>query len=258
MLLLARTHALVYLCGLDLSDNLPMKTIACLLTGAALLANTGLRASDLPRGQLLELHSCELYAGGCVVSSESPLLGRQIVRAWNFTGGTFAGTDLAGLQVALLQLSRDNLADPHSQPGQAVVYLPTAASREQRSALLAWIKAQQPSLRVIRTRTVPLHFASDATGCAFTGGKFLSVKTAALETCDNGNCGESLWYSPRSANNIFTVAVNHASLVTEPALKLKWADHGERSVFLARFGEPARQDVFVSTTDLCGPTGKLF
>jgi hypothetical protein len=67
-------------------------------------------ADDQPRGSLMEVHSCELYAGGCVVSSEATLGGRYMLRAWNFSGGSFAGSDLAGLQVALLESSSDNLA----------------------------------------------------------------------------------------------------------------------------------------------------
>jgi hypothetical protein len=235
-----------------------MKTASLLVIGSALFLGPALLASDQPRGQLLELHSCELYAGGCTVSSESPLLGRQMVTVWQFSGGMLAGTDLTGLQVALLQSSSDNLASPRTEPGQAVIYLPTKSSEAQRSALVAWVKTQQPGLKVTQTRTVPLAFRSDKDGCAFSAGKYLSVRTAPLESCDNGNCGEALWYTPRSANSIFTVAFNRGSQVAEPALKLDWVDHGERSIFLAKFGEPTRQDVFVTTSDLCGPTGKLF
>jgi hypothetical protein len=47
--------------------------------------------------------------------------------------------------------------------------------------------------------------------------------------------------------------------VTEPLLKLKWNESGKRSVFLAKFGEnTTAKDLYVSTADLCGPTGKLF
>src|SRR5256885_4969417 len=94
-------------------------------------------ASDEPRGSVLELHSCELYAGGCVVSSEATLGGRYMLRAWNFNGGTFAGTDFAGLNVAVLQSSTENLAEQRTTPNQAIVYLPENATAAQRDALLA-------------------------------------------------------------------------------------------------------------------------
>src|SRR5947207_9713548 len=95
-------------------------------------------AADAPRGSLLEIHSCEVYAGPCVVSSESPQEGRYMVRAWDLTGGSFNGADLSGLQVAILQASSDNLAESGSTSGDAVVYLPQSATQNQRGALLAW------------------------------------------------------------------------------------------------------------------------
>ena len=60
-----------------------------------------LLAADVPRGTVLELHSCELYAGGCVISSQATLEGRYLLTAWKFTGGRFRGIDLAGLQAAV-------------------------------------------------------------------------------------------------------------------------------------------------------------
>ncbi|HWW03579.1 MAG TPA: DUF1326 domain-containing protein [Candidatus Acidoferrum sp.] len=238
-----------------------MKTVALLLTGFACFLGRGVLATEQPRGTLLELHSCELYAGGCIVSSEATLGGRHMVRAWNFTGGKFNGADLAGLQLAVLQSSPENLAVPQADPGQAVVYLPQAATAVQREALLGWLKASQPDLKAARlqTRTVSIYFSATGAGCLFSAGKFLSVKTAARETCETGACGEALWYSPRSETSVFTVAVDQASQVTEPLLKLKWNDAGRRSVFLAKFGENTNaKDLYVSTADLCGPTGKLF
>src|SRR5437867_4844853 len=238
-----------------------MKKIA-LLVGILSLALAGSsRASDHPRGTVLELHSCELYAGGCVVSSEEPLDGRYLLRAWNFTGGTFAGTDLAGLKVALLQTSPDNLAAEKTASDRAVVYLPLSASKAQREALAAWIKANLPDLKSakLQTRMVPLEFAKSKTGYAFSAGAIVSVKTGSLEDCDFGGCGESLWYNPRTASTVFTVAVNRSCQVNEPLLKLTWKDGGKRSVFLARFGEsePAK-NIYVTTADLCGPTQRLF
>ena len=238
-----------------------MKTVAVLLTGLACFLNHAASAGNQPRGTLLELHSCELYAGGCVVSSEATLGGRYMARAWHFTAGAFGDTDLTGLQVAVLQSSPENLAMPTAAPGQAVVYLPQSATAKQREALLGWLKASQPDLETAKmlTRTADLKFANTKAGCTFSAGEFLSVATAPLESCETGACGEALWYAPRGANSVFTVAVDRSSKITEPLLKLKWNDSGKRSVFLARFGEETNaKGLYVSAADLCGPTGKLF
>jgi hypothetical protein len=237
-----------------------MKLFTLLLSGLTCSWACAAYADGQPRGSLLELHSCELYAGGCIVSSESTLGGRYMLRMWNFAGGNFSGVDLAGLQLAVLQSSSENLAAPDSETGSAVIYLPIAASSAQRTALMDWLKASQPDFKpsVVQTRTVSMQFESTEKGCIFSAGEYVSVKTAARESCETGACGEALWYTPRASSSVFTVAVDHSSNVAEPLLKLNWSDAGKRSVFLAKFGqETTGRSRFVSLAELCGPNPKV-
>ena len=238
-----------------------MKILTLALAGLSCLLCRQSLAESQPRGSVLELHSCELYAGGCIVSSEATLDGRYMVRAWNFTGGSFRGTDLAGLSVALLQSSSENLAGAKAKPGAVIAYLPQSASATQREALIDWLKASNGDLRStsLQARIVPIQFTKTDTGYGLTAGNFLNVKTAPLEACATGACGEALWYTPRAQTSVFTVALNRASTVNEPLLQLKWSEAGRRSVFLGRFGEdtPA-QNLYVSSAELCSVTGKLF
>jgi len=238
-----------------------MKKFTSLLIALTPFLSANLYAASQPRGTLLELHSCELYAGGCIVSSEEPMDGRHMLQAWNFSGGNFDGVDFAGLKLAVLQASSANLAAENTAADRAVVYLPEKASAAQREALLAWLKATLPEMKNARlqTRTAPLQFAKTAVGYAFSAGDTINVKTDSLESCDKGGCGESLWYSPRTSSSAFTVAVNQSSRINEPLIELKWSDAGKRSIFLAKFGENERaKNVYVTSADLCGSTGSLF
>jgi hypothetical protein len=239
-----------------------MKLLPVVLTSLSCLLCRQTLAESQPRGSVLELHSCELYAGGCIVSSEATLGGRYMLRAWNFTDGSFRGTDLTGLNLAVLQSSSDNLAAPQAQPGSVVVYLPAKATTTQREALLGWLKSSQPDLAGsanFQSRIVPIQFVKVNAGYALTAGEFVSIKTAALESCASGACGEALWYTPRAETSVFTVMVDRSSTVDEPLLQLKWAEAGRRSIFLGKFGEstPTR-NLYVSSAELCGPTAKLF
>lgn len=238
-----------------------MKQFALLFAGFIGFTLNAAFAGDAPRGSVLELHSCEVYAGPCVVSSESPQEGRCMARAWDFTGGSFNATDFAGLKIAVLQNSPDNLAESGSQSGNAVVYLPQNATPSQRDALLAWLKSSQADFHPaqLQTRVVPLQFTKSEQGYAFSAGEFLSVKTAPLDKCNMGGCGESLAYQPRATTSLFTVVLNHSSSVSEPLLKLRWDAVGERNIFLGRFGQsiPANH-LYVSLKELCGPSLSLF
>src|SRR5215831_8876407 len=147
-----------------------MKRIIFLLTGFLGLTLPHAFAGDAPRGCLLELHSCEVYAGGCVVSSEATQGGRYMLRVWDFSAGDFNGADLKGLQLAVLQASPDNLAAPDSQSGDAVVYLPQMATAGQRDALLAWLKSSQTDFHPgkLQTRIVSTQFTKSDKGYAFS------------------------------------------------------------------------------------------
>ena len=234
-----------------------MKKLVLLLMGLGSFTLNHTFAADQPRGTLMELHSCEVYAGGCVVSSEATLGGRYLLRAWNFSGGKVNGADLAGLQLAVLEAGSDNLAAERATPGQAILYLPSDATRAQTDALMAWVKSALPKLSAakLQTRTVPIHFARDGANYTLSAGDGISARIVPLNSCVFGSCGEELWYTPRTPTTVFTVAVNSASRVTEPSLKLKWNDGGKRSVFVGRFGDTElTKNAYVTANDFCGTT----
>jgi hypothetical protein len=230
-----------------------MKTLVILLSGAMGLAMNAAIAGNAPAGNLLEVHSCEVFAGGCVVSSEAQQGGRYMLRVWEFNGGGLDGRSVSGQCVAVLQLSPDNLAATDSRSGEAVVYLPKSATESQRESLLAWVR--QPDFRPSRlsTRIAPIAMVKSAQGYAFKAGDFISVETKPVARCESNACGEMLWYEPRSATSLFTVAVSRALRVDEPLLKLKWNDDGKRNAFLGRFGAPdSARNVQVTMSELCG------
>src|ERR1019366_3909363 len=135
-----------------------MKMLMASIAVAFFLTGASLRAEEIPHGDLFELHSCQLFIGGCIASSESPQDGRYLLRVWNFAGGSHAGIPLRGLQVALLETSDDNLAVHETKQNAARAYLPQSATPTQSEALLDWLKSTNPELARLKlpTRTVPM------------------------------------------------------------------------------------------------------
>jgi hypothetical protein len=216
-----------------------MKMLVAGIAFTFFLTITSLRAGETLHGDLLELHSCQLYIGGCIASSESPQDGRYLLRVWNFTGGSYAGTPLRGLQVALLETSDENLAFRETNPNAAMAYLPQSVTRSQSAALLDWLKSSNPELAHLKllTRTVSMQLTSAHGAVSFSAGDFLQVEAHPFESCGLVSCGESLWYTPRSSTISYTVGVTSKSVVNEPMLALRWIDHGKNNVFEGRFGE---------------------
>lgn len=238
-----------------------MEKITSLFIGFFFCGAQWLFAADAPRGNLIELHSCELYAGGCIVSSEATLGGRNMLQVWDVTGGSWQGENLGGLQAAVLSTSSGNLAEAETRADNSIVYLPETATKAQRAALLAWLKSSATlSEAKIETRVVPVSLRKTLAGVSFTAGKFASVETVPLQECLTMTCGESLWYDPRAATSQFTVAYNVSSQVNEPLLKFKWTDNHTKSVFAGRFGDaPLPKNKFIQFADnWCRPSGLLF
>ncbi len=203
---------------------------------------------------MLELHSCELFAGGCVVSSQSTLQGKYMLQAWHVNSGSWDGATLRGLQVALLQSAPDNLADPSHHARESVLYVPKAATLRQRVALRAWVESMHPELKghAYETRVLAMEFENAGEGVIFKAGDSVKIKTAPIQACQTWSCGDALWYTPRADAGAFTVAVNAGSEVTEPYLELKWNDSGKRSVFVGRFGDETKQFFVRSDDPSCG------
>jgi hypothetical protein len=218
-----------------------MKALIATVAVLCLVTSASLRAADPPRGGLLELHSCQLYIGGCIASSELTQEGRYLLRVWHFDGGSYGGSQLGGLQVALLEVADQNLALKGTQPTESMVYLPASASPAQASALMEWLTAGNPELArtKCRVRTIPMDFTQARDRISFSAGDFLQIETVPFAPCGLVSCGESLWYTPRSKLTLYTVGVTSKTVVREPALALRWVDHGKNNVFQGRFGEGA-------------------
>jgi hypothetical protein len=193
---------------------------------------------NTPRGRFVELHSCELFAGSCIVSAEANVTGNYVLRAWQFDHGAIAGVPLQGLSVALLESGEQNLAVPENAATSAVVYLPPSLTPAQRAALLAWA-GQNTRAKLTGTRVIPLQMAFSGDRVTFSAGHDIAFDADRPPPCDNlASCGEMLWYQPRVAATSFVVDQLDRSRIVEPLLTLTWMDHGRRTLFAGRFGDP--------------------
>ena len=196
----------------------------------------------------MELHSCELFAGSCVVNSEVDQEGNYLLRAWQFDQGSLNGVPLQGLTVALLEKGDQTLAVPVHPASDAVAYLPTGLTVAQRTTLLTWVR-QNTAARVDEThvRIAPLTATIAGDKTSFSAGRDLSFSGGTPPPCPVGGCAEMLWYTPRLAASSFVVDQLDESKIVEPLLGLRWMDHGRRTLFVGRFGDPEP-----SVPALCG------
>ena len=189
-----------------------------------------------PSGEFVELHSCDLYTGGCTASSESTLLGRQILRIWSINQGTWNNQDLAGLKAAVLELGSANLAENGALADNAEIFVPKGLPAARKEALLSWVNSQVAiplSARVVETEIAYQRLGSVVNVAV---NDSISLSTTAIAKCDSGACGQALWYQPQAQHSGFEVIASRSSNIRDAALNFFWTDHDRPNVFLASFG----------------------
>jgi hypothetical protein len=218
----------------------PGKLLLLLLSLSLVLPSRAAQPSDasVPRGRFAELHSCELFAGPCVVNSEVNQAGNYQLRIWQFDSGRIGNVSLRRLTVALLEKSDVNLAD-RGRASAAVAYLPPDLSPAQQEALLAWVRQSTAAkLDSSHAKVAPLQVDFDGAQVRFSAGTEMMFAGGVPDPCPAGGCGEMLWYQPRVAWSSFVVDQLAQSRIVEPLLSLRWMDHGRRTLFVGRFGDP--------------------
>jgi hypothetical protein len=190
-----------------------------------------------PSGEFVELHSCDLYTGGCTASSESTLLGRQLFRVWSISQGTWDNQNLAGLKVALLELGSVNLAERGAFVDKAEIFVPKGLATAREAALLSWVTSQR--IVAASTRMVNAEITYKRSGHAAVNvavGDSISLSTTAIGKCSSGACGQALWYEPQVKYSSFEVVASRVSKIRDSSMNFLWTDHDRPNVFLARFG----------------------
>jgi hypothetical protein len=202
-----------------------------------------------PSGEFVELHSCDLYTGGCTASSESTLLGRQLFRVWSINQGTWDNQNLAGLRVAVLELGSVNLAEKGAFAEKAEIFVPKGLTAAQEEALLSWVTSQ--GIPPASTRVVEAEITYQRSGRATTNvavGDYISLSTMAIGKCSSGACGQALWYEPQVKHSWFEVVATRISKIRESSMNFLWTDHDRPNVFLASFGPNANSAALAGST----------
>ncbi len=208
-----------------------MKTVAVFFS---LFVVSQLCSAAEPCGEFVELHSCDLYTGGCTASAESTLLGRQVFRVWSIESGAWNGQDLTHLKVAVLETGSKNLAEKGALADKAEIFVPKGLAQTKREALLSWAAAQQPLPPATLKIEAEIIYRRSGQEAAVTVGDTVSLTTMTIGRCSSGACGQELWYEPQVDHSAFEVVASRTLKIR--AATLIWTDHDRPNVFLASFG----------------------
>ena len=213
-----------------------MKAIAV----AACVLLAGPAWADTITGQYVEARTAEVFAGGCIMSSEAETIGRQAVMAWRIDQGAFAGQTLDGLRVVVAVSGDRNLGIREiggEAPSfvRAVIYVDQRATPAQQKALAGLARELSRGLitEVVQTTAVPIAFDDRGDAIAVRAGESeLNVKKGI----EHGPaCGAMKWFTPFSVVENPAMGTALANAFSGRALDTRWSAPNRKSAFFGGF-----------------------
>lgn len=193
--------------------------------------------SPVPSGHYVESRTAAVFAGACHYNGEWCTEGRDALCVWHFEAGSYAGAELAGVDVALSLRSDTNLAAEGAQV-ERVVYLSSTASVAAREAALALLRAREPALfegaRVLDTLPIASSFTAEG-GYEVAGGKLFALVGHALP--DRACCRMPLhvWYKPFGRIDGRVVGDNEVFRMSDARLGRVFERPGNNAAFTGTF-----------------------
>jgi hypothetical protein len=213
-----------------------------LLTSVAVVALAASLPAEQIRGDYVETRSADVYTGQCFANGEVNLVGNEAILAWHVRSGGWHGVPLEGLTVAAAVRANGTLGDPYENPypARSVLIVDSAASAQQRAALVAFARQMGGELlgHVEQVLAAPMELVvrHEKHGMAWLrAGEFALVQTRGINDTDHICGNEITFYPPLTevANSMPAVALTDA--YHGPGLGVDWESHGKRSAFVGTF-----------------------
>lgn len=187
-------------------------------------------------GDYVEARTASVFAGACHFNGEYMCTGRDAIMAWNFTGGAWNGTPLAGVKAMAVVTASDNLADP-SFPHKTEIVVDASASQAQASAVVSALEAQcATSLgTVVSVHRAAVSFADQDRQYTASSPNFGSIVTQPMP--DDACCTQPslVWYEPLMHLTGRKVGFTQDAAYTAGALADPWERAGENGAFYGSF-----------------------
>ncbi len=210
------------------------------ITALALVLLSSPAWADTITGQYVEARTAEVFAGGCIMSSEAETIGRQAVMAWRIDQGAFAGQRLDGLRVVAAVSGDRNLGIREiggEAPSfvRAVIYVDQRATPAQQQALAGLARELSRGLITEVVQTTPVAIAFDDRGDAIAvraGESELNVRKGI----EHGPaCGAMKWFTPFSVVENPAMGTALANAFSGRALDTRWSAPNRKSAFFGGF-----------------------
>jgi hypothetical protein len=197
-------------------------------------------AGESITGAYVEARTAEVFAGGCIMSSEAETIGRQAVLAWRVDQGGFDGQTLDGLRVVAAVSGDRNLGIREiggEAPSyvKAVVYVDQRGTPAQQQALAKLARSLSRGLisEVVAIQPVAIEFTETASSVAVAAGR---ARLDVRKSIEHGPaCGAMKWFTPFSVVDGANLGTTVAHGFSGQELDVRWSAPNRRSAFFGEF-----------------------
>jgi hypothetical protein len=210
------------------------------LTTAFMLAAVPAFAGGAIVGDYVEARTAEVFAGGCIMSSQAETMGREAVLAWHVRSGQYDGEQLDGLSVVAAVAGDRNLGireiggeAPSAVRG--IVFVDQKATPGQQRALVRLAQTLSRGLitDTVDVKAVPVAYSATATNIEVTAGE---AKLAVQRHHHHApGCGAMKWFTPFSSIDSAMIGLTDANEYDGRALGIRWSDPNRKSAFSGSF-----------------------
>jgi hypothetical protein len=191
-------------------------------------------------GEYVEARTAEVFAGGCVMSSQAETMGKTAVLAWHVTQGVYDGQKLDGLSVVAAVSGDRNLGIREiggEAPSyvRAVVYVDQRATPAERRALVKMAGELSRGLisEIVEVKAAPVTFDSSAHAVQVTAGDASLSVTKHMH--HDPSCGATKWFTPFTRLESPTMGITEVLSYSGRELDTRWSDPHKRSSFYGDF-----------------------
>ena len=192
------------------------------------------------RGEYVEARTAEVFAGGCLMSSQAETMGKTAVLAWHVTQGVYDGQKLDGLSVVAALAGDRNLGIREiggEAPSyvRAVVYVDQRATPAQRRALVKMTGELSRGLisEIVEVKAAPVTFDSSVHAVQVTAGDASLSVTKHMH--HDPSCGATKWFTPFTRLESPTMGITEVLSYSGRELDTRWSDPHKRSSFYGDF-----------------------
>jgi len=202
------------------------------------LSASALLAGPTVFGEYIEARTCDVWTGPCFSNSEINTTGEMAVLGWTVRQGSWDGTDLAGLAIAVAVRAEGTLSTPREGKARALVFIDEKATEAQGKALVSMARALAGKYleNVVDTRRASISYERAEEEAILTVGEVAKIRTRPLSACCDMHCGnEEVAYPALSKTNHVACAKSVEHRFVGSGLDARWSDPLKRSAMLGEF-----------------------